>query len=92
MTDATLIDLMSDIDITLLGEDYIERDLKWMGKILSCELGKEAYAELKGKFHNSVDKMKSRAHAAAGVVSGVLTMAIVTVGFVALFEKKEKTV
>lgn len=28
MTDSTLIDLMSDIDVTLLEDDYMEKDLK----------------------------------------------------------------
>lgn len=136
-TDEMLVDLMGDLDVELLADDYMEADLKrkrtaWLstffreknrrrddaeepaqaalsaaqapkekkrrgrGKLehwpLSYEWGEAIRTDMGKRFRNGVHSVKRRAVALWGFLSGVLTMALIALSFLAILDKKKRTV
>lgn len=141
-TDEMLVDLMGDLDVELLADDYMEADLKrkktaWLAAFfrekswrrddavesaqigvqgitvsavetakekkrprhrklehspLSYEWGEAIRTDMGKRLRNGVHSVKRRAAALWGFVSGVLTMALIALSFLALLDKKKRAV
>lgn len=68
-----LVDLMGDIDLSLLENDWLERDLK----------------SIEAKLTGSVQKIKKRVNRLTGILSGVAAMVVVITSLAMLFLRKK---
>lgn len=73
MNEQMLIDLMGDIDISLLDNDFIERDL----------------TSVEAKFTGSVQVMKKKINHLTGILSGIAAMVVVIASVAVLFLRKK---
>lgn len=68
-----LVDLMGDIDLSLLENDWLERDLK----------------SIEAKLTGSVQKIKKRVNRLTGILSGIAAMVVVITSLAMLFLRKK---
>ncbi len=73
MNEQMLVDLMGDIDLSLLENDWLERDLK----------------SIEAKLTGSVQKIKKRVNRLTGILSGVAAMVVVITSLAMLFLRKK---
>lgn len=123
VSEEVLTDLMSDIDASLLNDNYMEQDLErkrlaWIKTFLrekNWQKGKEprekkafswrkeknesplfygwgeaVRTDMGGKLRAGMSNVKRKAAAFSGFMYGVLTMAVVAIGFFALAEKRRR--
>ena len=123
ISEEVLADLMSDIDASLLNDNYLEEDLErkrlawiktflreknwkkekdprekkvfsWRSKEDESPLfygwGEAVRTDMGGKLRTGMSNVKRKAAAFSGFMYGVLTMAVVAIGFFALAEKRRR--
>ncbi len=73
MNEQMLVDLMGDIDLSLLENDWLERDLK----------------SIEAKLTGSVQKIKKRVNRLTGILSGIAAMVVVITSLAMLFLRKK---
>ena len=73
MNEQMLVDLMGDIDLSLLENDWLERDLK----------------SIEAKLTGSVQKIEKRVNRLTGILSGVAAMVVVITSLAMLFLRKK---
>lgn len=103
MTEDRMMDLMSDLDVSLLENDYLERDLEhkrriWLLKYIrekNWRKDKEEIEErvdMREKVDSGIGTMKRKAVAIYGFLTGAAAMAVVAFGFFAIMEKKRRAI
>lgn len=89
MDEELLVDLLRDIDVSLLQDDFIMQDMEFnRGNILNCFYQEKAKADISGRFNIRVKAVKSKMNYLAGIVSGVAAAVVLLSAAVAWLIKK----
>lgn len=89
MDEELLVDLIGGIDVSLLEENFIQKDIDCnRGMILSAFYQKRAKTFLSEKFDIKIEAVKNKVSYLTGIISGIAAAVLLLAGVIVWFLKK----